>query len=89
MPRPKGSKNRKPVIVENVEEKIAAAENEIAALAEALKAKKTELKVLLKAKADAEKKAAAKQAEENKTRILSAAEKSGKSVEEILDLLKK
>ena len=88
MPRPKGSKNKKPLIIDNVEEKIAAVEKEIAELGNALKAKKADLKVLLKAKADAEKKAAAQRAEEDKAVIMSAVEKSGKTVEEILDLLK-
>ena len=67
MPRPKGSKNKKPIIVENIDEKIAAAEKEIAELTDTLKAKK---------------------AEEDKATILAAVEKSGKSVEEILEMLK-
>ena len=78
MPRPKGSKNKKtisqstpvaaPVAVENIAEKIAAVEAEIATIGEQLKAKKDELKaeesrlldrkIKEKAKAD---KAAAKQ----------------------------
>ena len=53
-----------------------------------IKAKKTELKQLLKVKAKADKAAAAKKAEEDKASILAAVEASGKSVEEILELLK-
>ena len=60
MPRPKGSKNRKTkaekaVIMENVDEKLAAVEAEIEELSAQLKAKKAELKKLNQAKADAEK----------------------------------
>ncbi len=90
MPRPKGSKNKKTVmIVENAEEKIAALEAEIKTLTADLRAKKAELKKLAKAKLEAEKAAAAKKAEEDKQRLLEAVEKSGKSVEEILNMLKK
>ena len=64
MPRPKGSRNKKPVIGENIYEKIAAAEKEIAELTESLKAKKSALKELVKAKAESAKIAAAKKAEE-------------------------
>ena len=88
MPRPKGSKNRTKPVVENVDEKIAAAEAEIEKLTADLKAKKAELKTLAKAKLKADKAAAAKQAEEEKTKLLEAIEKSGKSVDEIIDLLK-
>ena len=87
MPRPKGSKN-KPAIVEDVDEKIAAAEAEIEKLNAELKAKKAELRKLMKAKAAASKAAAAKKAEEDKKAILAACEASGKSVEEILEFLK-
>ena len=89
MPRPKGSKNKKPIIIENVDEKIAAAEKEIAEMTAALKAKKEEMRMLLKAKSDAARKAAAEKAEEDKAVIMSAVEKSGKSVEEVLNLQKK
>ena len=88
MPRPKGSKNKKPVIVENIDEKIAATEKEIAELTDTLKTKKAYLKELFKAKAESAKIAAAKKAEEDKATILAAVEKSGKSVEEILEMLK-
>ncbi len=88
MPRPKGSKNKKNLILEDIDEKIAAVEKEIADLNGALKAKKTELKKLAKLKAQNAKIAAAKKAEEDKAAILDAVEKSGKSVEEILAMLK-
>lgn len=93
MPRPKGSKNKKTAVVvdtvENVDEKIAAVEAEIAALTEELKAKKAELKMLTKAKEKAEKAAAEKQAEEDRAKLLEAITASGKSVDEVLELLKK
>ena len=94
MPRPKGSKNKVKVkealgfAQEEIEEKIAAAEAEIAALSEQLKAKKAELKALAKAKLEAEKAAAEKKAAEDKKKLLSAVEASGKSIEEILEMLK-
>ena len=93
MPRPKGSKNKKTAVVvdtvENVDEKIAAVEAEVAALTEGLKAKKAELKKLTKAKEKAEKVAAEKQAEEDRAKLLEAITASGKSVDEVLELLKK
>ena len=55
MPRPKGSKNKAKAVIENVDEKIAAVEAEIAKLTADLKEKKTELKKLVKAKAEADK----------------------------------
>ena len=93
MPRPKGSKNRSkaeaPVLDLNaIEEKMSAVEAEITSLSEQLKAKKDELKALAKDKLAAEEAAIAKKAEEDKKAILDAVEKSGKSVEEILELLK-
>ena len=91
MPRPKGSKNKKSLVVvdtvENIDEKIIAAESAIAALTEELKAKKAELKELTKAKAEAEKLAAEKKAEEDKAKLMEAIAASGKSVEEIINLL--
>ena len=91
MPRPKGSKNKKSLVVvetvENIDEKIATAESAIAALTEELKAKKAELKELTKAKAEAEKLAAEKKAEEDKAKLMEAIAASGKSVEEIINLL--
>ena len=89
MPRPKGSKNRSkaeaPVLIE---EKMSAVEAEITSLSEQLKAKKDELKALAKDKLAAEEAAIAKKAEEDKKAILDAVAASGKSVEEILELLK-
>lgn len=91
MPRPKGSKNKKKLIelsVENFDEKISSVENEISMLTDQLKSKKAELKTLIKAKeADAVAKAAQK-AEEEKAAIIAAVEQSGKSVDEILSMLK-
>lgn len=91
MPRPKGSKNKKTVVVidtvENINEKIIATESEIAVLTEELKAKKKELKELSKAKAEAEKLATEKKAEEDRIKLMAAVTASGKSVEEIINLI--
>ena len=91
MPRPKGSKNKKSLVaidtVENIDEKIATAESAIVALTEELKARKAELKELTKAKAEAEKLAAEKKAEEDKAKLMEAIAASGKSVDEIISLL--
>ena len=87
MPRPKGSKNRKTRIIEDVDEKIAAAQREIGRLTAELKARKAELRALNRAKQNAEKAAAARKAEEDKKAILAAAEASGRTVEEILAFL--
>ena len=92
MPRPKGSKNKKAFeqmeSIENIDERIAATEAAIASLIEELKAKKAELKRYQKMKEDAERIAAEKKVEEDRAAILAAVEASGKSVEEILELLK-
>ena len=88
MPRPKGSKNKAKAVIENVDEKIAAVEAEIAKLTADLKEKKTELKKLVKAKAEADKVAAEKKSEEEKAEMLAAIEKSGLSFAEVMDLLK-
>ena len=88
MPRPKGSKNKTKIIVENVDEKIVAVETDIAELTAAIKAKKAELKQLMKAKIEADKVAAEKKAEEEKEEMLAAIEKSGLSYSEVMDLLK-
>ena len=91
MPRTKGSKNKKTGVVietiENIDEKIAAAETAIAELTEALKAKKAERKQLIKAKAEAELVAAEKKAEEEKAKLLEAVAASGKSVAEIIEMI--
>ena len=96
MPRPKGSKNRVKtaeavntvLAPEEIGKKIEEISAEIDKLGEEIKTKKAELKKLMKAKADMEKAAAEKLAQENKARILAAVEASGKSVDEILELLK-
>ena len=96
MPRPKGSKNRvkkaetvnKVQAPEEIGKKIDEITAEIAKLGEEIKSKKAELKNLMKVKADMEKAAAEKKAEENKAKILAAVEASGKSVDEILEMLK-
>lgn len=93
MPRTKGSKNKPkteaPILtVEEIENKMAAVEAEIEDLSEKLKEKKTELKQLAKDKLAAEEAAIARKAEEDKAKLLDAVEKSGKSIEEILELLK-
>ena len=92
MPRPKGSKNKKAFeqveSIETIDERIATTEATIASLSEELKAKKAELKRYQKMKEDAERIAAEKKAEEDRAAILAAVEASGKSVEEILELLK-
>ena len=88
MPRPKGSKNKAKIIVENVDEKIVAVEAEIVEMTASLKAKKAELKQLKKAKVQADKAAEEKKAEEEKAALLEAIAQSGKSMDEILDLLK-
>lgn len=89
MPRPKGSKNKKTAaVIENIDEKIETVSAEIEQLAAETKAKKAELKELMKVKEAQLKEAAEKKAAEDKAAILAAVEASGKTVEEILDLLK-
>ena len=92
MPRPKGSKNKKAFeqmeSIEVIDERIADAETAIASLTEEFKAQKAELKRYQKMREEAERIAAEKKAEEDKAAILAAVEASGKSVEEILELLK-
>ncbi len=94
MPRPKGSKNKKavaPVVsaVEEIEQKIGAAEAEIEELGAELKAKKAELKALIKEKEAALAAAAEKKAEEDKAKLLDALAKSGKTIDEIIEFLGK
>ena len=88
MPRPKGSKNKVNITVP-VDEQITAVENEIEELTEKLKEKKKELKALMKAKEQETRIAAEKKAKEDKAKIDAAIAASGKTVEEILELLKK
>lgn len=97
MPRPKGSKNKKTaaantpdinISIESLDEQIRATEAEIESMTASLKNKKAELKALLKTKEKAEKIAAEQKAEEDKIRILDAVAASGKSIDEILEMLK-
>ena len=96
MPRPKGSKNKKTVVntpdinisIDSLDEQIKATEAEIESMTAALKDKKAELKALIKAKEKAEKIAAEKKAEEDKARLLEAVAASGKSIDEIVEMLK-
>ena len=92
MARPKGIKNKNSVPTIDtaaIEEKMKVLESEIAELGTTVKAKKNELKKLAKSKLAAEKIEAAKKAEEGKKAIIEAFEDSGKTVEEILEFLKK
>ena len=95
MPRTKGSKNKKSTVetaveltVEQFEEKISQVNAEIEKLGADLKAKKAELKRLLKSKKAAVAAQAEKKAEEDKKAIMDAIAASGKSIEEVLELLK-
>ncbi len=92
MPRPKGSKNKaRPVEAmtpEQYAERIAEVSASIQELAASLKAKKAELKNLEKGKAAVDAAAAAKKAEEDHKAILAAVDASGKTVDEILAMLK-
>ncbi len=82
MPRPKGSKNKaKAILTPTILDPTAIEETQ-------LKNRKDELKALAKEKEAAIAAAAAKKAEEDKQAILDAVAKSGKSIEEILELLK-
>ena len=73
MPRPKGSRN-KPVLT--TDERIAQAAAEIESLQEQIKAKKAELKQLNDEKA-----------EENQKRLMAAVLASGKTVDEIIEMI--
>ena len=89
MPRPKGSKNKtkeQPIEV-NIDEKIAAVEAEIEDLNTKLKEKKAELKALAKEKVEADRIAAERKAKEDKEKLDAAIAASGKTVEEIIELL--
>ena len=77
------------IIPENIEEKIAEVEKELADLTAKAKAKKVELKKLVKAKEQALKVAAEKKAAEDKEKLMKAVADSGKTVEEVLEFLKK
>ena len=82
-------RGKKIIIPENIEEKIAEVEKELADLTAKAKAKKVELKKLVKAKEQALKVAAEKKAAEDKEKLMKAVADSGKTVEEVLELLKK
>lgn len=87
MPRPKGSRN-KVSLPSNIDEQIATVNAEIENLTASLKQKKAALKNLMKDKFEADRIAAEKKAEEDKAKILAAVEASGKTVDEILEMLK-
>lgn len=87
MPRPKRSKN-KTKVPSNIDEQIAVINAEIEDLKATIKTKKAELKKLEKAKVQADKAAAEKKAEEEQQQIIAAVLASGKSFDEIIDLLK-
>ena len=82
-------RGKKTIIPENIEEKIAEVEKELADLTAKAKAKKVELKKLVKAKEQALKIAAEKKAAEDKEKLMKAVADSGKTVEEVLEFLKK
>ena len=82
-------RGKKTIIPENSEEKIAEVEKELADLTAKAKAKKVELKKLVKAKEQALKVAAEKKAAEDKEKLMKAVADSGKTVEEVLEFLKK
>ena len=82
-------RGKKTIIPENIEEKIAEVEKELADLTAKAKAKKVELKKLVKAKEQALKVAAEKKAAEDKEKLMKAVADRGKTVEEVLELLKK
>lgn len=86
MPRPKRSRN-KPSLPANIDEQIASVNAEIENLTASLKQRKAELKRLMKDKVEADRIAAEKKAEEDKAKILAAVEASGRTVDEILEML--
>ena len=65
-------RGKKTIIPENIEEKIAEVEKELADLTAKAKAKKVELKKLVKAKEQALKVAAEKKAAEDKEKLMKA-----------------
>ena len=82
-------RGKKTIIPENIEVKREEIEKELADLTAKAKAKKVELKKLVKAKEQALKVAAEKKAAEDKEKLMKAVADSGKTVEEVLELLKK
>ena len=95
MPRPKGSKNKPKnnvntevtLTVDQLNEQIAATEQEITTLTEQLKEKKAALKELTKERATAEKAAAEAKEAEQKAKLLEAVAASGKSIDEVIALI--
>ena len=76
-------------LVERLSAQISMKEEEIQNLEAALKAGKSELKELLKAKAKAEKEKEKVKAAEEKKKLVEAVMNSGRSMEEILEFLNK
>ena len=76
-------------LVERLSAQIESKEEEIQNLEASLKDRKTELKALLKAKVKAEKEKEAAKAAEEKKKLVEAVMSSGRSMEEILEFLKK
>lgn len=91
MPRPKGSKNKPKtetaLSLDQLNEQIAATESEIATLTEQMKAKRAELKELIKSREAAEAAAAEAHEEEQKAKLLDAVSASGKSIDEVIALI--
>ncbi len=85
MPRTKGSRNK---LKMSIDDQINTIEQEIEAMNAQIKEKKTALKALKKQKLAEEKAAAAAAVEARKNQLLDAFAESGKSVDEILELLK-
>ena len=90
MPRPKGSKNKVKTLIslEEVTLRIENTEAEIEEIKTSIKNKKAELKALKKELIMAQEAAETIKAEEEKARILEAVMSSGKSMDEILELLR-
>ena len=90
MPRPKGSKNKKNIILSpaEIQEQIDLKLEEIEALTKELKEKKALLKQLKKELAVAKEMAEKRKTEETKKALLDAIAASGKSVDEILEMLR-
>ncbi len=87
---PRGRKKKTvAVTAEEIRAAIAAAEADIESTSEKLKALKERLKGLKKDLVLAEAQEAAARADEEKRMLLEAFEKSGKSLEEVMELLNK
>ncbi len=87
---PRGRKKKTvAVTAEEIRAAIAAAEADIESTSEKLKALKERLKGLKKDLVLAEAQEAAARAEEEKRMLLEAFEKSGKSLEEVMEMLNK